>query len=346
MKKIGNVVVIGGSGMVGRELLKVMKRHELEPKKLVITGLTTVGQKEETPYGEIEVQPTNLNSCRSADLVFLAAGADVSSNLAYHILGQERNARLIDLSSAFRYESDVPLVIYPINGDVIGDARLIATPNCTTSIALMVLSPLHQIFPLTRINLVSYQASSGAGKEALDALESQIEKWADCGNPPKKGTTASHQYPLAGNLIPHIDVAEREWEGYTKEEMKCMWEMNKILFRRDINDRTVSVTATCVRVPVRRCHCMVLTVSLEKTLSSGAVRSILSSEVHRKYVQLIDNVRDFQYPMPLNMEGKEEVGVGRIRACQDQKELVLWVCGDQLLRGAALSAVEIAENIF
>ena len=346
MKKIGKVAIVGGTGMVGTELLKVMKRHELVPSKLIITGDRTVGQRKSTPYGQRMVKPSNLESCLGADLVFLAAGAEVSKELARPLLEADKNVRIIDLSSAFRYEPDVPLVIWSINGDTIGEARLIATPNCTTSIALMALAPLHQKkSPIKAISLVSYQAASGAGQDALADLEKQIKDWCTSGQAPQFGTTGKgHKYPLAGNLIPHIDIADPKWQGFTKEEMKFQWETNKILFRTRIDDLNVPISATCVRVPVRRCHSMVIHVRFNNILTRLDIKYCL---VQTGMVKIIDDVANYQYPMPLNMEGEEKIGVGRIRyATLDHHEVLMWVVGDQLLRGAALSAVEIAENIF
>lgn len=349
MKNLGKVVIVGGTGMVGRELLQVMKKHELVPSKLTITGDRTVGQRKSTPYGKRVVKPSNLDSCIGADLVFLAAGAEVSKELARPLLEADKNVRIIDLSSAYRYHKGIPLVIYSINGDTIGDRQLIATPNCTTSIALMVLVQLHRMGRINELHLVSYQAASGAGQDALNDLEKQVDDWCLGGKVPKKGLTGkSHPYPLAGNVIPRIDTVDPGWDGYTKEEMKFQWETNKILFRKDIHDLQVRMTATCVRVPVCRCHSMVLTVKFGAKL----VISIAEFKKHLTKafgVKVIDDVGNHKYPMPLNMEGKEEVGVGRIRFGGNREkpdELILWICGDQLLRGAALSAVEIAENIF
>ena len=346
MKKFGKVVIIGGSGMVGMELIEVMARHQHQPKELIVTANRTAGNLLKTPYGELEIQPTTVEICEKADLVYLAAGAETSLKLSQPILDFDSKVKIIDLSSAFRYEEKWPLVIWSINGDTVKDARLIATPNCTSSIALMVLAPLHKKFTIRKIHLASYQAASGAGKEALDALESQISMWAQLGYPPEKASTASHRYPLAGNLIPHIDITKPEWHGYTKEEMKCVWETNKILFRTKLDDRSIPITATCVRVPVRRCHSIVLTVKLDAmgNLTAKAAQVLVKAFG----VVMMDNLAGYVYPMPLNMENKEEVGVGRLRQSQDLAgdELEMWVVGDQLLRGAALSAVEIAENIF
>ncbi|HDQ22752.1 MAG TPA: hypothetical protein ENN28_02130 [Candidatus Uhrbacteria bacterium] len=173
--------------------------------------------------------------------------------------------------------------------------------------------------------------------------------WALKGKPAQKGNTGkSHRYPLAGNLIPHIDVAKPEWEwgGYTKEEMKCKWEINKILFRMDINSDKIPISATCVRVSIRRCHSMVLNIEYAYSRNPVVIRRKLQADPQK--VVLLDNLANYVYPMPLNMEGREEVGVGRIRYTHPGNPLglTMWVCGDQLLRGVALIAVEIAENIF
>lgn len=339
--RVGKIVVVGGTGMVGRELLKVMNHHGLEPKELVITGARTVGTKVETPYGELSVVALDQKVFSDAEFVFFAAGASVSKEWIPNLRG--RSFRIIDLSSAFRYMPDVPLVIPSINGDDIGEADLIACPNCTTSIAVMPLAPIHNAYGITRVGLVSYQAASGAGKDALEALENQIRVWVETGSPPLEGRTASTPLTLAGNAIPRIDVLERAWGGFTREEMKTHWEANRMLFARK-GGRTVCVNSTCVRIPVRRCHSEVLTIELASNASLPTLRAILQDAFG---VFLMDDASEWYLPTPLNMEGKEEVGVGRIRLSPDKngKEVLLWVCGDQLLRGAALTAVEILEYL-
>jgi len=342
--KLGKVVVVGGFGLVGRELLQVMKNHNWQIEQLVIIGYRTAGKAQATPYGELTVKSLDDRVFVGAQFVFFAAGAKVSQDVIPNLRG--KGFRIIDLSSAFRYEPNVPLVIPSINGGVIGKADLIACPNCTTSIALMVLAPIHRIYKITRVNLVSFQSASGAGKDALDDLEEQIKRWANDGQPPKQGQTGNMVYPLAGNLIPQIDFLVPAWAGMTREEMKTHWETNKMLFnpsgRYWFDD--VAVIATCVRVPVRRCHSEVLTIQTAKRVNLNKLRDLLGNSFG---VTLLDDTVNDYYPMPLNMEGKEEVGVGRIRLAPvaNSKEIVLWVCGDQLLRGAALTALEIAEYI-
>ncbi|MDO8669736.1 MAG: aspartate-semialdehyde dehydrogenase [Candidatus Buchananbacteria bacterium] len=339
---LGKVVLVGGTGMVGREILEVMKKHDLKPSKLIITGLRTIGTNSITPYGELPVVALDENTLIDAQFVFFAAGASVSRELIPKLRG--RDFRIIDLSSAFRYKTDVPLIIPSINGDAIGQADLISCPNCTTSIALMALAPIHKNCGITRVNLVSYQAASGAGKDALDDLENQIEAWSLNGFPIVDDChTGNVPLPLAGNLIPRIDVLDPIWCGFTKEEMKTQWESQKILFGLN-NKEKVFVNSTCVRVPIRRCHSMVLTIELEHTSNSLEIENILNNAFG---VTVIDDAQNWSLPIPLKMEGKEEIGVGRIRFSPDKngKELILWICGDQLLRGAALTAVEIVEFI-
>ncbi len=337
ISRVGKTVVVGGSGMVGRVLLGVMGCHQFIPSQIVVAGKSTVGQTLTTSLGDLVVKPLTREIFANAELVFLAAGAKASREWVPIIADCQRQSKVIDLSSAFRYDDNVPLVIPPINCDDVGDSNLIACPNCTTSIALMVLAPIHRHFEITRVDMASYQAASGAGKQALDDLGFQITEWAQSGQPPLEGTTGSAPYPLAGNLLPRIDTAEPEWQGFTREEMKTYWESRKILFKRD-----VPVYATCVRVPVQRCHSEVLTVRTVKRAIVKELRPILSDAFG---VKLLDDVANDVYPMPLNLEGVEEVGVGRIRITPSG-EIIMWVCGDQLLRGAALTAVEIAEFLF
>ena len=170
--KTGKVVVVGATGMVGRILLGVMKKHRLKPMELVIVGSSTVGKRKQTPYGSLKVQKMEKSVFDGAEFAFFAAGAKVSKEWIPQLRG--RNCRIIDLSSAFRYEPNVPLVIPSINGEAIGDSDLIACPNCTTSIALMVLEPIHSYFGIRRVYLASYQAASGAGWQA-PALGRQLD---------------------------------------------------------------------------------------------------------------------------------------------------------------------------
>ncbi len=337
--KVGKVVIVGGSGMVGQEIMQVMKDHCINLSELIIVGSKTVGEKKKTPYGNLVVTELNEWAFGGSEFVFFAAGADVSNEWIPKIRNQ--GFRIIDLSSAFRQDPQVPLIIPSINADAIGDSDLIACPNCTTSIALMVLAPIHEAFQINRVSLVSYQAASGAGKKALDDLEKQIESWAKNSSPQIEGKTAKTPLPLAGNLIPRIDSLNPIWQGFTREEMKTHWEANKILFRQNGN-RTVYINSTCVRVPVRRCHSEVLSIQTERAMNRKDVLFFLRNAFG---VTIFDTPENWIIPTPLNMEGKEEVGVGRIRILPDSrgKEVLLWVCGDQLLRGAALTAVEILE---
>lgn len=335
--KIGRIVVVGASGMVGRTLLDVMSNHQIMPDSMALVGLNTVGKKLRTHYGEITVWPPDIDVFSGSQLVFLAAGASVSKELKNLILRADPICRVIDLSSAFRYDPEIPLVIPSINGSDIGDSRFIACPNCTTSIALMALAPIHRQYKITRVDMASYQAASGAGKKALEDLEAQIAEWANKGQPPASGKTASAPYPLAGNLLARIDTAEPDWNGFTREEMKTAWESEKILFKEQ-----VPFYSTCIRVPVRRCHSEALTIRVSEKPKLQPLRQLLTDSFG---LTVLDNLSQDSYPMPLNMEEQENIGVGRIRITPEG-DIMLWLCGDQLLRGAALTAVEIAEHIF
>ncbi len=345
--RLGKVVVVGGSGMVGRVLLEVLNKHNFQPQELIITGQRTVGQIEETPYGELTVQELTAGIFDGASFVFWAAGAAISKEW----INRSRTLRTlkrfhIDLSSAFRYDPEVPLVIPAINGNTIGMSDVIACPNCTTAIALMALAPIHWQAQLTKVNLVTYQAASGAGKDSLDALGQQVAQWAKKGEPPSEGKTGDVPWPLAGNLFPFIDTFEPEWDGFTREEMKTAWEIRKILLNQPLNDRSVPITSTCVRVPVQRCHSEVITFQTKLQLSPAEVVEILNSKSNRG-VSVVSILDKRLFAMPLFQEGLEEVAVSRIRRTDDRSvnEMVMWVCGDQLLRGAALTAVEVAEYI-
>jgi aspartate-semialdehyde dehydrogenase len=252
------------------------------------------------------------------------------------------NCLLIDNSSAFRYEDDVPLVVPEINPEAArAHNGVIANPNCTTAIAAVALWPLHQKFGLKKVIVSTYQATSGAGAKGMAELVNQTgevlqqsggdaTKLADC-----QVTPEAFAHPIAFNLIPHIDSFQEN--GYTKEEMKVTWETRKIF-----GDPNLKISCTAVRIPTLRAHSESIVIETEKPISVEQAREVLAEAPG---VDLVDNISENVYPMPLNASGKFNVEAGRIRQnlIFGENGLELFVCGDQLLKGAALNAVQIAK---
>merc|ERR1712048_627054 len=238
-------------------------------------------------------------------------------------------------SSAFRYKDGVPLVIPEINGETGSSAPLVANPNCTTAIGAMALWPLHQKYKLKKVLMSTYQAASGAGAEGMDELVKGHESFANTGSVPKPEYFA-HQLPF--NVIPQIDAFQEN--GYTKEEMKVTWELQKIFGLPD----DVKVSCTSVRVPTLRAHSESIIIETEKPIDPDEARELLRNAAG---VKVVDNPADLEYPMPLNATGKYDVEVGRIRQSLvfGDHGLEFFLSGDQLLRGAALNAVIIAEEV-
>ncbi|HSE83486.1 MAG TPA: aspartate-semialdehyde dehydrogenase, partial [Thermodesulfobacteriota bacterium] len=245
----------------------------------------------------------------------------------------EAGAVVVDNSSAFRLEQDIPLVVPEINNHRVGDYRnrgIIANPNCTTAVAVMALKPLHDVGRIKRVVATSYQAVSGAGAQAIEELRLQTLAWSE--EKPIEHHVFPHQ--IAFNLIPHIDVFLEN--GYTKEEMKLHHETRKIL-----EDDSIRVTATTVRVPVFRAHSVALNVETEMKITAEEARKAFSEFPG---VRVCDKPQSFEYPMPIDAAGKDECLVGRIREDYTiPTGLNFWVVGDQLRKGAALNAVQIAE---
>ncbi len=244
---------------------------------------------------------------------------------------RERGAVVIDNSSIFRMERDVPLVIPEINGEDLRQHRgLIANPNCTTAVALMALYPLHRVFQVRRIFAASYQAVSGSGARAIHELKLQTEAaLQDRQLPP-----VVYPHPIAFNVLPRVDALLEN--GYTKEEMKIQNEGRKIMHLPEFR-----ASVTCVRVPVYRAHSVAISAEFEKAVSVDQARKVLAKAPG---LELLDEPQNNRYPMPLSVAGKDNCQVGRVRLdCAFENGLSFWVCGDQLLKGAALNAVQIAE---
>jgi aspartate-semialdehyde dehydrogenase len=291
----------------------------------------SAGRVLHTEFGSLTVEAFNLEAVRDTDICLMAVSGDFSKEWSPQI-SAEGGAVVIDNSSAWRYTDGVPLCVPEINPRSIVGKRLIANPNCTTAIAAVALYPLHVKYGLKRVIVSTYQAASGAGAEGMEELEEGIRAYAS-GGPIPSAKVFAHKLPF--NVIPHIDVFQPN--GYTKEEMKVVWETQKIF-----GDADIACSCTAVRVPTLRAHAEAITIETKFPISVGGAREILAAS---KGVTLVDDVGNKMYPMPLNASGKYDVECGRLRQSLVFGEygLDLFVCGDQLLKGAALNAVQIAE---
>ena len=321
-----HIAIVGATGAVGEELLRVLERRNFPVASLRPIGSARSVGKSVRFYGEsIPVQELGERSFDNIDVAFFSAGGDISREFVP--IACQADAIVIDNSSAFRMEPHVPLVIPEINAE---DARqqrgVIANPNCTTAVTLMALYPLHRAFGVRRIFAASYQAVSGSGARAIAELEQQVQ---DRQLPPKV-----YPHPIAFNVLPHVDSFLEN--GYTKEEMKMQNEGRKIMHLPEFR-----ASVTCVRVPVYRAHSVAVSAEFERKVSVDQAREVLAKA---SGLELVDEPQKNCYPMPLSVTGKDNCAVGRVRLdCALENGLSFWVAGDQLLKGAALNAVQIAE---
>lgn len=329
------VGVVGASGAVGEEIIAVLGERGFPVEKLRLFGSArSAGKEKETPMGTITIEEFTLEEARKCDVVFLAVSGDFSLEWSEK-LAENDGPLVIDNSSAFRYDPTVPLVVPEINADAARKSKkkLVANPNCTTAIALMALAPLHSEFGIKRCIMSTYQAASGAGAEGMAELEEGTAAIV-AGKKPESSVFA-HQ--LAFNLIPHIDKFLDD--AYTKEERKVTWETRKIM---DLPDLPVS--CTCVRIPTLRAHAEAITIETERPVDIAKAFEVLNAAPG---VRVVDDVSKSLYPMPITATKSYDVEVGRVRKNDVFGDcgLDIFVCGDQLLRGAALNAVLIAEAV-
>ena len=335
-----HIAVVGATGAAGSELLRVLERRSFPVASLRPIGSTrSVGKSVQFCGDSIPVEKLDAGSFEKIDIAFFSAGGDVSRN---HVpIACQADAIAIDKSSAFRMDPQVPLVIPEINAE---DVRLhrgvIANPNCTTTVMLMALYPLHKIFRVHRVFAATYQAVSGSGNRGVEELTRQVREAAENSEELGSSTFAEatadrvFPHPIAFNLLPHVDSFLEN--GYTREEVKMQEETRKIMHLP-----TLRVSATCVRVPIYRAHSVAVTAEFVRPVSIQQAREILSKAPG---LDLVDEPHSNQYPMPLNVAGKDNCQVGRVRLdCALDNGLSFWVSGDQLLKGAALNAVQIAE---
>ena len=328
------VAIVGASGAVGQEFLRVLAEQKFPVDELLLFGSSrSAGRKYAFGGKEIEVRELKHNDdFKGVDIAFTSAGAGTSREFADTIT--KYGALMIDNSSAFRMDSDVPLVVPEVNGDDAFNTprNIIANPNCTTIQMVVALKPINDLSKIKRVHVATYQAASGAGAAAMDEL---VKQYADIAQG-KEPVVEKFAYQLAYNVIPHIDVFQDN--GYTKEEMKMFNETRKIMHEPEL-----SVSAMCVRVPVMRAHSEAVWVETERAVSPEEAREAFNKA---EGVVVVDNPAEKQYPMPLFVAGKDPVYVGRIRKdLANDKGLSFWIVGDQIKKGAALNALQIAQYI-
>src|SRR5476651_1478231 len=332
MNRNPHVAVVGATGAVGIEMIKTLEKRNFPVGKLtLLASARSVGKKLKFKGQEIAIQELTKDSFAGIDIALFSAGGSISKEFAP--IAAKAGCVVVDNSSAFRQDPDVPLVVPEINAaDVKHHKGIIANPNCTTAITLMALYPLHQAFGVKRIFASSYQAVSGTGAKAIEELKRQVGQVV-AGQP---ATKEVYPHQIAFNVIPQVDSFLPS--GYTKEEMKMENEGRKIM-----HHPAFRASVTCVRVPIYRSHSVAVSAEFEKPVSVEAARAILK-KAHG--LDLVDEPENKKYPMPLFTSEKDNCEVGRIRMdCALDNGLCFWVSGDQLLKGAALNAVQIAEEL-
>lgn len=331
-----NVAILGATGAVGQEFLRLMEERNFPFGELkMLASKRSAGKKITFMGKEYTVEEATDDSFKGVEIALFAGG---SASKTFAPAAVKHGAVVIDNSSAFRMDPNVPLIVPEVNPEAIKEHKgIIANPNCSTIIMLMALKPLHDYAKIKRVVVSTYQAVSGAGKEGLEELESQVKAIAndqevECNIFPS--ASLPKHYQIAFNLLPQIDVFVED--DYTKEEMKMVNETHKIF-----NDYTIGISATTVRVPVYRSHSESINLEFESEISAEKAKELLAAFPG---VIVDDNPSEQVYPMPLYTSDKDEVFVGRIRPDKSVAHgLNLWVVGDQIRKGAALNALQIAE---
>ncbi len=327
-----HVAIVGATGAVGIEMIKVLERRSFPVAQLtLLASARSAGKRLPFRGEELPVQELREDSFAGVDVALFSAGAGISREFAPH--ANQAGAVVVDNSSAFRMDEHVPLVIPEINGDDIAKNRgIIANPNCTTAITLMALWPLHKIFRVKRLIAASYQAVSGTGAQAIEELRTQVQALA-AGHEPVHSV---YPHQIAFNVLPHVDSFLET--GYTKEEMKMQNEGRRIM-----HHPTFKASVTCVRVPVYRAHAVAVNAEFERPVDLSKARQALATA---EGIEVFDDPENARYPQPLQCAERDDCQVGRLRYdCALDNGLAFWVAGDQLLKGAALNAVQIAERL-
>jgi len=331
--EIMRVAVVGVSGAVGQEFLRVLEERAFPMDELVLFGSPRSAGKQYAFMGKtLTVKELKENDdFKNIDIALTSAGGGTSKKFASTIT--KHGCIMIDNSSAFRMDEDVPLVVPEVNAADLHSLprNIVANPNCTTIQMVVCLKPINDLSPIKRVHAATYQAASGAGAAAMAELEEQIRQIASG----KPVTVEKFQYQLALNLIPQVDVFKEN--GYTGEEMKMYNESRKIMHS------DIQVSSTCVRVPVLRNHSEAIWLETEEALELEQVREALSNA---RGITLQDDPANNVYPMPLGSASKDDIFVGRLRKdLANEKGIAFWCVGDQIKKGAALNAVQIAEYL-
>jgi aspartate-semialdehyde dehydrogenase len=332
MNRNPHVAVVGATGAVGIEMIHTLEKRGFPLGQLtLLASARSVGRKLKFRGEDIAVRELTRDAFTGIDLALFSAGGGISKEFAPFAV--RAGCVVIDNSSAFRMDDSVPLVIPEINAaDVKGHRGIIANPNCTTAVTLMALYPLHRAFQVKRLWASSYQAVSGTGAKAIDELRRQVSQVVN-------GQTVTKEvYPhqIAFNVLPHVDSFLPD--GYTREEMKMQNEGRKIM-----HHPAFCASVTCVRVPVYRAHSVAVSAEFEKPVSAESAREVLKKAPG---LDVVDQPEKAEYPLPLYAAERDNCQVGRIRKdCALDNGLCFWVSGDQLLKGAALNAVQIAEEL-
>ncbi|MCM8776990.1 MAG: aspartate-semialdehyde dehydrogenase [Candidatus Omnitrophica bacterium] len=328
-----NVAVVG-AGMVGKKMVEILIEREFPYKELKI--FATRGREETIAGRKVKVEKTEIDSFNGLDIAFFA-GTEGEKG-ASKLFGWEavkKGAIVIDNGGDFRMDSRVPLAIPEINPHHLKQHQgFIANPNCSTIIMLMAVFPIHKQYKVKRIVASTYQAVSGTGKDAVDELETQVFSYVN----KKEIKNSVYPYQIAFNVIPEIGGLSEEFPGYYSEEVKMIKETHKIL-----GDNNIKVSATCVRVPVFNGHSEAITLECEKPVNIDEIRELLCTFPG---VKVIDEPEKSEYPVPIDVSGKDDVYVGRIRKNNAFENTIdMWVVGDNIRKGAALNAVQIAEEM-
>ncbi|ANV84022.1 aspartate-semialdehyde dehydrogenase [Picosynechococcus sp. PCC 7003] len=333
MSKSVNVAILGATGAVGAELLQLLEERDFPLNNLKLLASPRSAGKTLTFKGQpITVEAVSPEAFAGVDIVLASAGGSTSKKWAKAIV--EAGAVMIDNSSAFRMDPDVPLVVPEINPEAAQQHQgIIANPNCTTILMGVAIYPLHQVQPIQRIVVSTYQSASGAGAMAMEEVKQQTQAILAGEEPP----TESFPYPLAFNLFLHNTPINEA--GYCEEEMKMVNETRKIFGAPDLR-----ISATCVRVPVLRAHSEAVNLEFTQPFDPAQAKDILATAPG---VTVVEDWENNYFPMPMDATGKDPVLVGRIRRdISQQNGLELWLCGDQIRKGAALNAVQIAELLW
>ena len=337
-----SIAVIGATGAVGSVFLRALEERSFPASAIrLCASKRSIGKRLNVNGQEIAVEEATPQLLREVDIAFIAAGSEVSRELAP--IAVEQGTLVVDKSSAFRMEPDVPLVIPEINADDLENHRgIISSPNCSTTPLAMVLKPLHELNPVVRVVADTYQSVSGTGAAAVEELLAQSKQMLDSPSPEssppggERGSSKVYPHQIAFNALPQVETFVEN--GYTTEEIKMMQETRKILHAPEI-----AVSATCVRVPVTISHSEAVHIEFSRPIGPDEVRHLLSEFPG---IEVLDDPETSVYPMPIDAAGRDEVFVGRIRRdISHPNGIALWTVSDNLRKGAAVNALQIAEEV-